>query len=49
MQASRRGFLTLLFGPRQLPRLGKAIGETIRELRGVGKELRVEDEDEDAN
>jgi sec-independent protein translocase protein TatA len=29
----------LIFGPRQLPRFGKAIGETIREWRNVKKEL----------
>lgn len=29
----------LIFGPRQLPRLGKAFGETLRELRGVSKEI----------
>lgn len=29
----------LIFGPRQLPKMGRAIGDTIRELKGVGKEL----------
>ena len=29
----------LLFGPKQLPKLGKSIGETIREFRGVRREL----------
>jgi len=29
----------LLFGPRQLPKLGKSIGESIREFRNAGKEL----------
>lgn len=36
----------LLFGPRQLPKLGRSIGETIREFRAVGKELHGEDEKE---
>lgn len=29
----------ILFGPRQLPKLGRALGETIKEFRGVGKEI----------
>lgn len=29
----------LIFGPRQLPKMGKALGETIKEFRGVGKQL----------
>ena len=29
----------LIFGPRQLPKMGKAFGETIREMRGIRKEL----------
>ena len=29
----------LLFGPRQLPKMGKAIGDTIRELKNAGKEI----------
>lgn len=38
----------LLFGPRQLPRLGRSLGESIREFRGAGRELRkaVDGEDE---
>lgn len=31
--------LLLIFGPKQLPKLGKSIGETIKEFRGVGKEI----------
>ena len=31
--------LLLIFGPKQLPRVGRALGETIREARGVGREL----------
>ena len=30
----------LIFGPRQIPKMGRALGETIREFRGVGRELR---------
>ena len=37
----------VIFGPRQLPKMGKALGETIKEFRGVGKELRKLHEDED--
>jgi sec-independent protein translocase protein TatA len=29
----------LIFGPKRLPQFGKAIGETIREFRGVRKQL----------
>jgi sec-independent protein translocase protein TatA len=29
----------LIFGPRQLPKLGRSLGETIKEFRGVGKEI----------
>ena len=36
----------LIFGPRQLPKMGKALGETIKEFRGVGKELqKIHDEE----
>jgi sec-independent protein translocase protein TatA len=36
----------MIFGPRQLPKMGKAIGETIREMRGIGKELHGDSDDE---
>lgn len=29
----------LIFGPRQLPKLGRSFGETIREFKNVGKEI----------
>lgn len=29
----------LIFGPKQLPRLGRSIGETLREFRHVGQEI----------
>lgn len=38
----------LIFGPRQLPRLGRSLGETIKEFRGVGKELQKSLDDDDA-
>lgn len=31
--------LLLLFGPSQLPKLGKSLGEGIREFKKAGKEL----------
>ena len=34
------GICVLLFGPSQLPRLGRSMGETIKEIRGIGKELK---------
>ena len=30
----------LIFGPSQVPKMGRAAGETIRELRGLGKDLK---------
>lgn len=38
--------LALIFGPRQLPKLGRSIGETIREFRGVAKELHGDTDDD---
>lgn len=32
--------LLLCFGPSQLPKLARAIGESIRELRAAGRETR---------
>lgn len=40
------GIAVLLFGPSQLPKLGRSVGETIKEMRGIGKELHG-DPDED--
>ena len=31
--------LVIVFGPRQLPKLGKSIGETIKEFRGIRKQI----------
>ena len=31
--------LLILFGPSQLPKLGRSLGQTIKEFRGVGREL----------
>ena len=33
------GVAVLIFGPKQLPKLGRSVGETIREFRKVGTEL----------
>lgn len=33
------GIAMLIFGPRQLPKLGRSLGETIREFRKVGNEI----------
>ena len=41
------GIAVLIFGPRQLPKLGKALGDTIREVRGIGKEIQGAVEDDD--
>ncbi len=30
----------LIFGPKQIPKLGRSVGEALREFRNVGKELR---------
>ena len=30
---------TLIFGPRQLPKLGRALGETIKEFRSIGNTI----------
>jgi sec-independent protein translocase protein TatA len=36
-------FLALLiFGPRQLPKLGRSLGESIREFRGIGRAITEE-------
>lgn len=36
----------LVFGPRQLPRMGKALGDTLRELRNIGKDVDAADQDD---
>lgn len=33
--------VALIFGPRQLPKMGRALGDTIREFRNVGKEIQA--------
>jgi sec-independent protein translocase protein TatA len=38
--------IVLLFGPSQIPRLGRAMGDTIKEVKKVKKELNREDDDE---
>mgnify|MGYP001559326945 FL=1 len=37
----------LIFGPKQLPKMGRSIGQTIKEFRGVAKELQGSEEDEE--
>lgn len=38
--------LLIIFGPRQLPKLGRSMGETIREWKAAGKEIeKLHDED----
>lgn len=37
----------IIFGPRQLPKLGRSIGETIREFRGVRREIEQAHEEND--
>jgi sec-independent protein translocase protein TatA len=34
----------IIFGPSRLPKLGRAAAETIREFRGVGREIERGDE-----
>ena len=42
--------ILLLWGPSQVPKMGRALGETIREFRGVGRELqKTLDEPEDTS
>jgi sec-independent protein translocase protein TatA len=44
--------LLIIFGPSQIPKLGRSIGQSIREFRNVGKEitrgLDVDDDDKGA-
>lgn len=42
------GIALLIFGPRQLPKMGKALGQTIKEFRNVGKEIQAGQDDDDA-
>jgi sec-independent protein translocase protein TatA len=37
--------ILLLFGAKQLPKMGRAVGDTIRELRGAAQELTGEAEE----
>ena len=37
--------LLLIVGPSQLPKLGRSLGSTIREFRGVAKELHGDDDE----
>ena len=40
------GIALSIFGPKRLPQLGKSLGQTIREFRGVGKEIAPSEDDE---
>ena len=40
--------LMVLFGPSQLPKIGRSLGQTIKELKNVGKELQSSDDEKDA-
>lgn len=46
------GIITLIalviFGPRQIPKMGRALGETIKEFRGIGKAIEEPEDDEAA-
>ena len=42
------GIALLIFGPRQLPKLGRSLGATIREFRSVGRELAPDDDEDEA-
>lgn len=35
----------LIFGPKQLPKLGKSLGDTVREVRGIHKAVNGDDDD----
>lgn len=37
----------LIFGPKALPKLGKSLGDSLREFRGAGKALIGDDEPDD--
>jgi sec-independent protein translocase protein TatA len=39
--------LLLIFGPKQLPKLGQSLGQTIKEFRNVGKEIEKIHNDQD--
>jgi sec-independent protein translocase protein TatA len=39
------GIALLIFGPRQLPKFGRSMGEMVKEFRGIGKEIEREIED----
>lgn len=42
------GLCLLIFGPRQIPKLAKSLGETVRSMRGVAKELHGDDDGDTA-
>lgn len=38
----------LIFGPKRIPEMGKALGQTIKEFRNAGHELTKDHEDDGA-
>lgn len=41
------GIALVIFGPKRLPQMGRAVGDTIRELRNARKELAGDDKEDD--
>lgn len=35
------GIVLLIFGPSQIPKIGRSLGQSIKEFKNVGKELRA--------
>lgn len=43
------GVILLIFGPKNLPKLGSALGSTVKNLReGLGGDKKIKDSEEDA-
>lgn len=41
--------LLLIFGPRQLPKLGRSLGETCREFRNLQRKMEEDDNNENSS
>ena len=37
--------LVLIFGPSQLPKLGRSLGDTVKAVRGIGDEIHGDDDE----